>query len=317
MTSVANWAHAGFALGYAEHGHFPLSRRTQATCLAIQESATEFDSPKLAHLIVEAGRTEGKRSARETAHRKLYAYHGAELAAALDTILARLDLDPIVHDIMEHARQQSDAGSDPVTRRRAVQGIALAAITDQVHADDRKTLNDLNADGWAHATAYGSAEAVATPPKGGSPDPAKIAAAASLIVSQIDLGTAASAAVGWTQLELQTIAMAAALAAGDGSALGDATRNVTKALVDSGRATKAYANQLHQTVTQVYVGRTQIATPGVMYDWVTADDPCDNCEAAELAGPYSADSLPDGPPLHPNCVCDLEVTADSPALVNA
>lgn len=309
MASSAEWAHAGFALGYAQFGSFPVSDHAKVACLAAQESASRFDSPS-AHLILEAGRTEGKRSARETAHRKLYDFHTAALGAVIARILKRLDLDTIAHDVVQHSQFQDAALSDPVTRRRAVQGIALAAILAQVHGADRQEIDGLNADGWAHATAYGQAEAQA----GGPPDPAKVAAAAALILAQIDSGTADSAVMGWTTVEFQALAMAAALAAGNGADLGEATRKVKAALVDTGRATKAYADQLHAAVTQAYVNRTQAQTPGVLYNWVTADNPCDECIDNELASPYEYTDLPEYP-AHPNCLCDIEAVAA--ALIDA
>lgn len=312
--TAATWAHAAFALGYAEDGVLPPTKRAQAACVAAQEMALESDDPTLGPFIVEAGRSEGKRSARESAHRKLYAFHSAALAAVIARILARLDTDAIAEKSLEVARQQSDAGYDPVTRRKAVQAVSLGAIANAVSDQDRTELDALNATGWSHATAYGRAEAVATPPSGGPPDPKKIAAASALALTLINPAEAAEAISTWTPMELQTIAMGAALAAGDGKALATATRAVKTALVDTGRATQTYADQLHGAVTDAYIAQTQAQTPGVLFNWETDADPCEDCEDYELENPYEAGDLPEYP-AHPNCQCDIE--AVSAALVDA
>lgn len=313
---AATWAHAGFALGYAEYGTFPVGRRASAACIALQEASEELDGEPPIAWIVEAGRTAGKQSSREKAHRKLYDFHSGELASVLTAILGRLDLDAVANAAVATAKEQADAGADPVDRRKSVQAIALASIAQHVSADDRQRLDAANAAGWAHATAYGTAEAQATPAKGGPPDPKKVVALAAVAYKALNAETAAEASATWTALELQTVAMGAAMAAGDGKALGEATRAVKDALVSTDRATLTYANQLHQAVTQAYVAQTIAANPEAEFDWVTADDPCDECEDAEMEGPYSADDLPDGPPLHPNCMCDLELASTS-VLANA
>jgi hypothetical protein len=312
--NAAEWAHAGFALGYAEHGTFPVAKRTRASCLAIQETALQFDSPQVAPLIIEAGRAEGKRSARETEHRKLYDFHSAALAGALGVILKRLDVDAVATQVSDHAAALHAAGSDPVARRRSVAGLVLAAIRAQLHAEDRQTLDGINQDGWAHATAYGQAEAQATSAKGGPPVPKLVAGLAATALVQISKGEAESAAASWTTLQLQTIAMGAALAAGDGSALGDAARAVKASLIDTGRATAAYADQLHGAVVQSFIAGIQAKDAEARFDWVTDADPCPDCEDYEIEGPYAAEDLPDFP-AHPSCRCDIEQEAAS--LVNA
>jgi hypothetical protein len=307
--SPAEWAHAAFARGYAEDGRFPISVFAQSSCLALQEAATAFDSPAIAPLIIEAGRVEGKRSSRERAHRALYSFHAEILGAAWDPIFQRVDVSTVAGHVVQHAAIQTSAGVDPVTRRRAVQGIALTAIAAQITPDDRQTLDGLNAIGWAHADAYGQAEAQATPAKGGPPDPKAIAALATTALTQIDSSTAEAASQGWTDLQMRSIAMGAALAAGNGADVGAATRSVTSALVDSGRATRTYANQLHEAVGDAYVARTQAENPGVWYDWLTADDPCPECEDNAISGPYQFGSIPTYP-AHPGCLCDLEVALE-------
>lgn len=249
-------------------------------------------------------------SKREKAHRDLYSFHSEALAAALVLILKRVDTDKLAQDMVDHAQAQASAGATPVVRRRAVAGLALGTITAQIHPEDRQLLDSVNGAGWAHATAYGQGEAQATPSTGGPPTRAKVAGGAIAALKFISTRDAESASVGWTDLQLQTIAMGAALAAGDGSALGEATRAVKASLVDTGRATKVYADQLHQVVTNAYVVHTQASTPGAKYDWVTAEDPCPECEDLEMEGPYDSTDLPDCPD-HPHCECNLEVESTS------
>ena len=202
-------------------------------------------------------------------------------------------------------------------RRRAVVGTVVAAIAAHVHAEDRKTLDDLNADGWAHATAQGQAEAEATPAKGGPPNMAIVGGLAITALVVLTRGGAGDIASTWTDDQLRSIAMGAALAAGDGAALGEMTRKVTLALVDTGRATSTYATQLHQTVNAAYVQSIVAQSPEAKFDWVCeGPDPCDDCEANEDDSPYDPDDLPDCPE-HPNCFCVLEQSATVPALVNA
>lgn len=312
----AVWAHAGFALGYAEHGVFPVSPAANASCVALQETSQRFDAQPVIGWIVEAGRTEGKRSAREKAHRKLYGFHAAELSGLLAPILGRLDLDAVSAALVAKAKEQADAQYAPVDRRKAVQAIALASIAQHVTTDDQQNLNAANAAGWAHATAYGTAEAQSTPPAGGPPDPSKVAAAAAMALSQIEAGTAADATATWTATELQTIAMGAALAAGDGADLNRAIRAVKASLVDTGRATQVYADELHGAVVQAFVSNAVILRPDVLFDWLTDADPCEDCEGYAIEGPYLEVDLPDFPP-HPNCRCAVEVSSDPRVFANA
>ena len=304
MTDLARQA---FALGYAEEGVFPVPERAKAAALAVQESS--IDDPRTARLIMEAGRTEAKRSKREKAHKRLYDFHSTDLAAALLPILKRLDIEQLSKDLALVAAYQADAGSDPVPRRRAVAGAALAAIAAQVHADDRRNLDTLNAAGWAHATAYGQAEAQATPEKGGPPDSAKVAAAAAVALKAISSSDAEAASQGWADLQLQSIAMGAALAAGDGASLGDAARKISAALVDTGRATQGYADLLHATVNQAFIAQMS-QQPGALFNWETDVDPCDDCIDYSLESPYEANDLP-ACPAHPNCRCNVELASTS------
>lgn len=289
-----------------------------ATCLAIQETADQLiEHPGASDLILEAGRTEGHRDNREAQHMALYSFHSANLSKALTPVLARLDTAEIARQTVEHAGAQAQAGADPVSRRRAVVTLVLGALTAQVHADDRTTLDELNADGWAHATAQGRAEAQATPAKGGPPDTALVHGLALTALAALTRNGTTDAASIWTDEQLRTIAMGAALASGDGAAVGEATRKVTAALVDTDRATMTYANQLHQAVNAAYVQQIAAQAPEALFNWVTAADPCDDCTDAQLSGPYAWADLPSCP-LHPRCQCNCEQdTTASAALVNA
>lgn len=300
-----------FATGYAENGSVPVPLRAKATMRVLHESTAP------AVWIFEAGRKEGSRAAREKAHDGLYAFHVAELAAGLNAILQRLDAGEVAARLLDEARAHAGAQTDPVARRRALKGTALTAITAQVHGTDRSDLDALNAAGWAHATAHGQAEAQATPAKGGPPDMSKVAAGAAIALKAIPDSTAADASAAWLDTQLSTIAMGAALAAGDGSALGDATRQVTKALLDSGRATRAYTDQLHQAVNAAFVQSIQAQTPESQFDFVNGGpDPCDDCIEDALESPYDADDLPDCPE-HPGCLCNIEQAAPVMAAASA
>ncbi len=294
-----------FATGYAEHGTFPVPLRARATMRAIQET----DAP--VWLITEAGRREGHRATREKAHATLYDFHAGALAKALSPILARVDTDDLARALLEKARAHTEAGDDPVTRRRALKGVAAATIAAQVHAADRADLDALNAAGWAHASAHGQAEAKATPAKGGPPNMAKVGAAAAVALRAIPASTAQDASADWLDQQISTVAMGAALAAGDGSALGDATRQVSSALLDTGRATRAYTDALHRTVNQTFVQSVLAERPEAQFDFVNGGpDPCDECIEAALESPYDADEIPDCP-MHSGCYCNVEQTTAS------
>lgn len=299
----------GFAAGYAREGVLPISRRARAAVLALEHAPD-------GRLILEAGRREGKRASREAAHKRLYKRHSKELGLALLTVLDRLDLGALPQQLVDHATQQAAAGATPAVRRRAVAGLALTAIGAQVHAEDRQALDTLNAAGWAHATAYGTGEAQASPARGGPPDPAKVAAGAAVALKEISTSDALSASTGWTDLELKSIAMGAAMAAGDGSALGDATRAVKKALVDSGAADGTYTDQLHAAVNKAFLAQSTAANPGALFDYCTDGNPCDDCIENELE--FQGVPEADCPeiPVHPNCLCGLELSTLTPAMAS-
>lgn len=294
-----------FVEGYAETGVAPMPLRAGATLAALLEVAL----PEV--LITEAGRKEGRRAAREKAHADLYDFHSAELAAGIGVVLSRLDSEQVARDLVDKAAAHTAAGDTPVMRRRAVRGAALAAIASHLQAKDRGDLDTLNAAGWAHASAHGTAEAQATPAKGGPPDMTKVAAATAVALKAIPDSEAQAASAGWLDTQLSTVAMGAALAAGDGAALGDATRQVTQALLDTGRATSAYTDALHQTVNDTYVDTIRAAVPEALFDFVNGGpDPCDDCIEAALESPYEPADLPDCP-AHPNCYCNIEQTTAS------
>lgn len=310
------WARSAFAVGYAEDGEFPVTPRAAAACIAAQESANELDHPAIGPLIVEAGRKEGKRSRRESAYVRLYKRHAKLLIPIIDRILGRLDLDDLAPKVVQAASHQTAGLASVTARRAAVAGVVYGAITAKTHAQDRTDLAAVNASGWASSTAYGVGEAQATPPKGGPPDPAKVAAATAAALKLIPSEAAQQATQAWTDLELRTIAMNAAIAARDGAAVDGAVRAVKAALIDSGRAEAAYADLLHQAVTNAFIAQTQAQTPGVLYDWITQADPCPICEGYAVDGPYLAQDVPDLP-AHPNCRCSLEVESTSAAAATA
>lgn len=304
----ATWAHAGFALGYAKEGVFPVPEPVKSACLVVQE--TPFDHPAVLPLIVEVGKLHGQRAKRERGHQKLYDYHSAELAALLAVILKRLDVEALTAAVLKTAADQHAAGQDPVPRRQAVSGVAYKAISAGVQSDDRANLQALNSAGWAHATAYGKAESQATPQSGGPPKMAKVAGLATAGLKLIQPSVADAATNTWTEMELRTIAMGAALAAGDGAALGDAARAVSQALIDTTRATQAYADGLHQAVNQAFLTQSQATYPAATYNWVVnSGNPCPICTGDAAGSPYSAVDLPGAPPVHPRCQCNLELTS--------
>lgn len=310
------WAHAAFSIGYAEEGVFPAPEQAATACVAVQEAP--LTHPAVLPLIVEVGRFHGRRARRERAHKKLYDYHSAEMAGVLAVILKRLDTKTLTASLLAKAADQTAAGQNAIARRAAVAGVAYVAIANQVQSDERQTLQTLNSAGWAHATAYGTAEADATPKTGGPPQMAKVAGLAAAGLALVQPTSADAATAGWTELELRTVAMGAALAAGDGAALGDAARSVTEALTSTGRATRAYADGLHQAVNRAFVARTQALYPDALYNWViNSGNPCVQCTELATEGPYAAAALPTTPPIHPGCQCNYELTNVGTPLVMA
>jgi hypothetical protein len=267
--------------------------------------ALEHDSPQLGPLVIEAGRKEGKRAKREKAMRGLYDTLAAPLATALTAGLKRVDTTALSKSLVRAASQQHALQQSTALARKAVAGQAYNAIRPAVDPH-RAAIDQANADGWAHASAYGMAEAQATPEQGGAPVAAKVAGLTAAALLTLPPNVAEASTGGWTDLELQTVAMGAALAAGDGADVDTAVRAVKASLVDTDRATRAYADLLHQAVTSAFISTTLSQTPGSWFAWVTAADPCPECEDAEIEGPYSSTALPDGPPLHFNCRCYLE-----------
>lgn len=308
------FARAAFAAGYAQHGTFPIPSQARALCRAIEES--EHTGPHVAHLIVEAGGQAGHRAAREKAHDDLYDFHSAELATIIAGILRRLDATALASELVRHAAEQASAQADPVLRRRAVAGLAIAAVKAQITGDDRVALTTLNAAGWAHATAMGTAEAQASPPKGGPPDSAKVAGLATAALAALP-DSSTGQVLGWTDEQLNTLAMGAALAAGDGAAFDDAVKKVKDSLTSTTRATKVYADQLHNTLNKAFVAHVRTTTPTAWLNWVVnSGNPCPTCTSLAAEGPYAIDATPTDPPIHPNCLCSWEVAA-APVLVDA
>lgn len=306
MTTKA-WAVGAFAYGYGEYGTFPLPPRAIVECALIESSNATV--PALGPLIVEAGRTEGKRAKRYKGHKTLYSVHAAELAKVIEAILKRIDIAGVAKDIVALAAQNADSGATPVARRASVQAHVRQIIDAHATAEDLTALHAVNASGWAHATAYGTAEAESTPRRGGPPDSAKVAAGAAAALNLVSHDDAVAATAEWSVAQLDTVAMGVAVAASDGKALGDATRKVTSALVDSGRASKVYADQLHRTVGQAFVARVQADAPEAQFNWVNGGpNPCEACIQDALDSPYDADDLPDYPE-HVGCMCDIEMAS--------
>lgn len=307
-------ARAAFAAGYGELGTFPIPAHAVATCRAIE--ASPFVGPEVEHLILEAGRAAGARAAREKSHDDLYDYHRAELGALLAPVLGRIERDHVAHELVTQAQVQTQAGATAVERHQALMPVALGAIRAAVHPEDRTKLDTLNAAGWSHATAYGQAEASATPKDGGPPEAAKVGALALGALTAMGATTGTAETATWTDAELETIAMGAAMAAGDGKAFDDSVRQVVEKLYSATRAQNVYVAQLHQALNQAFVTHAvqTFATP--QFAWiVNSGNPCPTCTALAAEGPYAAGALPTTPPLHPNCLCVLEVVSAVPALV--
>ncbi len=314
-TPPSVWAHAGFALGYAEDGVFPIPLRAEASCLAAQESTDEQAHPAVVTVVTEAGRKEGRRAARAKGHVALYGYHASVIDALLAPVLKRIDSAALIPDLLATAAHQAGAGTAATERHRVVAAAALVAIRAAMTSDERHQLDKANADGWAHAHAQGSAEAQATPDKGGPPDPKKVAALATTALASVPTTVADQVGRTWTSDELASAAMGIALAAGDGAATAEASRKIAQALVDTGRATRTYANGLHQVVMTTYLDQITAANPGRTVNFVTAGNPCPTCLEIEGENPWDPLSVP-VPPVHFNCQCHLEL-ATQPALVMA
>lgn len=303
---MKDWALLAFAYGYGDVGPLPMPRRAQASARAIAES--ELTIPELGPLILEAGRTEAHRARREKAHDALYALHAAALGKAWSTVLARIDVDATTKAVIELADQHAKSGSTVQVRRASVAAYVKTVIDGHTHPTDAAEIAGLSAAGWAHATAHGRAEAQSTSEKGGPPDAKLVAAATAAALKLIPERLAAAATEEWGDLQAHTLAMGVAMAAGDGAALGEATRKVASALSDTGRATKTYTDALHRAVNDAYVQSVQAQAPEAKFDFVNGGpDPCDDCIEDALDSPYDADDLPECPE-HSGCYCNIEQT---------
>lgn len=310
------WAHAGFALGYAEDGTFPVPDRAQRECSLLQEHSNAQPHPHLMRYVIEAGRKEGRRTAREGAHRALYAYHKSAISELWAGVLAKLDKKELPEHLALIAAHEKGAGTKPLARRHTVAAATANEIRAVLTSDQHHKLDQANADGYAHGWAHGRAEVQATPKRGGPPDPKKVGAAALAGLELAPKAVAQYAATKWTEDQLNAIAMGAAFAAGDGHDLGVATRAVKQALIDTGRATWVYGNEMHATVMQSFVDHVQVAYPDRQVDFVTeSGNPCPVCEGYEADSPYEPSDVP-LPPIHWHCMCVIELASDS-ALVAA
>lgn len=303
---MKDWALLAFAYGYGDVGPLPMPLRARAAARAIGES--DLTTIELGPLILEAGKVEAHRARREKAHDALYAFHAGALGKAWSTVLGRIDLDATTKKVLKLADQHAKSNSSVQVRRASIAAYVNTIIDGQTHPTDAAELAGINAAGWAHATAHGRAEAHSTPESGGPPNAKKVAAATAATLKLIPERLAVAATEEWTDLQAHTLAMGVAIAAGDGSALGDATRKVTSALTDTGRATKAYTDALHQAVNHAYVAQIQANVPEAKFDFVNGGpDPCDDCIEDALDSPYDAADLPDCPE-HPGCYCNIEQT---------
>lgn len=306
---MKDWALLAFAYGYGEIGPLPPPARARATAQAIAES--ELTTIEFGPLIMEAGKVEAHRARREKAHDVLYTFHAAALGKAWSKVLGRIDADATTAKVLELADQHAKSGSTVQVRRASIAAYVKTVIDGHTQPTDAAEIAGLNAAGWAHATAQGRAEAQSTPEGGGPPNAKLVAAAAAGVLKVIPEQLAVAATQEWAEMQAHTLAMGVAMAAGDGSALGEATRKVTTALLDTGRATRAYTDALHQAVNTAYVQYIQAQLPEARFDFVNGGpDPCDDCIEAALESPYEADDLPECP-LHANCYCNIEQTSAS------
>jgi hypothetical protein len=112
-----------------------------------------------------------------------------------------------------------------------------------------------------------------------------------------------------TDQQIDALAYAIAVQTGDGTAVDISTKEAKIALMDTDPAIRSFGDQLHGTLTTAYIADTSSRYPDTLYNWVTGGpNPCDDCTAAAIGGPYASTELPDYP-LHPNDLCDVEVAS--------
>jgi hypothetical protein len=268
--------------------------------------ALRGDPREIAATIYEAGKQEGRRAKREVAHAHLYRIHANEVGAVWRRVLKRVPKRQsyVDSEILAHARASAAAGDDSPQRRRVVATFVAALIRQALKDDDRAQLDQLNADGWAHASAYGSAEASSTPRNGSMPLPDHVDGLANKLVPEFS-PHAAQQSHGWTNAQLAAIAAGAAVLAGNGLEK-DQQSKVVGALSDGDYAERDYVDSLHSTVVMSYMGMMSGLYPEALYNLVTTTNACDVCLGLEQQNPYSAIEVPEVP-VHPNCQCNLEL----------
>jgi hypothetical protein len=310
--TVADLAAQAFAHAYDETGGelpvAPRTLRTAETLFRFVESVfDEADHRVLARLVFETGRKEGARSRRENAHAKAYAVHAAAVSTLFDSILGKLDRDDVARQAAERAQVSTTSGDPTLARRTAVAAVVGTAIRAHVGPDDRAALDAYNSTGWEHATAYGRAEAQATPERGGVPVSSIAVGLVAGIAAEIAPGTSTGATQGWADVEIDSLARAIAVKVGSGEELDAAIDAANAALYDAGPAASAYTDLLHAAAVDAFMDEASRSDPAVRFDFVNGgSDPCDECTAASLEGPYDPGFVPDCP-QHPNCLCMVEV----------
>lgn len=312
----AVYARAGFALGYAEDGTFPVGPDTTAACLAACEVFAETGHPDLLGLVIESGRQEGRRAALRRRRQDLYDRHKKVLAGLFAFLARGLDVDRLAADAATLAHQlATNPHTGAVDRRRRVATGVAVAVGQAATTEWRGQLADANAEGYGDAEVEGAAEAEASDGQPGPPAPSKVAEKYELlgtagIVSRV---SAAHAGAVWSDEQLSAFSMGAAMAAGDGADLHAATHAVAMALSDGSWALQVYEDQLHQALLGSYVAAALARNPGQLVYYLSCDDDrvCPICTGYEdgpdgAGSAWPAESAPE-PPVHPRCRCWLEL----------
>lgn len=307
MGSPADYAHAGWALGYAEDGIFPIPRGARDDHDAACDSAILHPHPGLVGLVTEAGRHAGRASALERQRLGIETHHREVLSAVLALLLAKVDISAVVAAAVALAATEAALGANPVQRRRAVANAVRSDLDKARDSDIRSAWQSANEAGYIAATAQGYAEADSSdgkaPPRASQVD--KVRDAAILAVPAM---AALSTAAVWADEQISTLAMGVALAAGDGKALSDATKAATEALSNGDRALKTFGHQLHRQMISALVDSTVAMHPAAQANFQTEGDSrvCPTCYEIAGLNPYRLDSVP-RPPVHFTCRCWLYI----------
>lgn len=315
MTRLEHLARLRFEAGYLSTGPRFMTDRAVCAMNAIGATVhivTRGNAHEVSAVIYEAGRIEGRRTRRELAHSHLYRIYANEVGRQWQRILGRVSLNREAPSILAHATQAIAHTKDPPSQRKLVAPVITGLLLGAMQPGDKENLDLLHAEGWLHASAYGTAEANATPRGGSVPLPAKVSALASGLTKDFDPAYADHQTQTWTSLELTAIAMATAIAA---VSIVKATKKnaspdpsaVADALV-SAPAEGEYGDLLHAAVTGAYMKQMSGLYPEALYNLVTTTNACDVCLDLEQGNPYTALEVPD-PPIHPNCQCNIELAS--------